>query len=105
MNFVKFTEYNDWEGETWHFWLQLDGNVAELQKLSHHLEGNEDFRLSLSGTPESEVDILVKHDDLAGYMGLHNKVTGKFTCPEPDDDSEDWLKDVFYKGGIKEYFK
>lgn len=109
--FVKFRETNDLEGESWNFWLQLDGNEEQLNKLSDLLDADEyeeSFSVDMKNAiPESEVDILVKHSE-SGYMHDHNKVTGKFELPESTgdyDDDSDFYIDVFYKGGIKDYFK
>jgi hypothetical protein len=112
MNFVKFTEINDYEGETWNFWLQLDGNEAELRELQTWLNTFDDdgeiYQLDMTPVPESEVDTLVKHTD-SGYMDTHNKIMGKFTCPQPsaaeEEDGYLWLNDRFYKGDIAGYFK
>lgn len=112
MNFVKFTEINDNEGEEWNFWLQLDGNEAQLKELQAWLgtfdDDGESYNLDMSPVPEVEVDILVKHTG-GGYMYYENKVTGTFTCPVPDTKEEDrgweWLNDNFYKGDIQRHFK
>ena len=114
--FVRFRESNDNEGESWNFWLQLDGNEAELQKLQDALDNNdlEDaYSLNMTAVPESEVDILVKHSD-SGYMTYENKVTGKFKMPEPKldgdglianyEDANEYYFDTFYKGGIEDCF-
>jgi hypothetical protein len=112
MNFVKFTEINDHEGESWNFWLQLDGNKTQLKELESWLgtfdEYGESYKLDMEPVPEFEVDILVKHSD-SGYMQYENKIKGKFICPTPGSEEEEngyrWLNDNFYKGDIKEYFK
>lgn len=109
--FVKFREYNDNEGESWNFWLQLDGNEAELEKMSANLEKFDSegwYDLNLKDPiPESEVDILVKHSD-SGYMMNENKITGTFTSPEinatDDDEGWEWITDNFYKGDIARHF-
>lgn len=117
--FVKFREYNDNEGESWNFWLQLDGNESELQDLDKlintaEMGGSESFSLDMKNPiHESEVDILVKHTE-GGYMNDHNKVTGTFKCPDikinpeweeiPDEFFEE-LDDTFYKGDIARHFK
>lgn len=114
MNFVKFTENNDHEGESWNFWLQKDGNEKELDKLFDLMTDHaseEEFGMDMREVPESEVDIVVKHSD-EGYIPYNNKVTGTFVCPEiPEDiiDTEDdsvweWLQDNFYKGDIERHF-
>ena len=116
MNFVKFTEHNDHEGEDWVFWLQLEGNEADLETLAEFLEqfdpDGESFELDGTAVPEEEVDILIKHTG-QGYMDYHNKVTGTMTLPEIDlervatDDEAgyEWLQDNFYKGDIARCFK
>lgn len=117
MNFVKFTETNDNEGEQWNFWLQLDGNEEQLRELQSWLgtfdDDGESYELDMTPVPESEVDILVKHSD-EGYFMYENKVEGKFTCPHPsedvtggntEDEGYDWLNDNFYKGDIERHFK
>lgn len=114
MHFVKFTEHNDHEGETWNFWLQKDGNEKELDDLfelmsEHGVE--EEFELDMREVPESEIDILVKHTD-QGYMSYHNKVVGTFVCPvmpvevaDSDDDAGwEWFQENFYKGEIERHF-
>lgn len=107
--FVRFQESNDHEGETWNFWLQVDGNEAELDKLAAALKAWEEwadsgceYQLFLEEpVTESEVDILIKHSR-SGYMRFENKVTGTLKVPEdlPDEDQFDGL----YKGGITGLF-
>jgi hypothetical protein len=113
MNFVKFTEHNDHEGESWCFWLQKDDNdneLAKLQKLLGEYDTYEEtYKLqNMGAVDEHDVDVLVKHSG-EGYMSYHNKVSGKFTCPQPTEeekkDGYGWLNDTFYKGEIREYFK
>jgi len=116
MKFVKFTEHNDWEGEDWNFWLQLDGNEAALKDLQSWLgtfdDDGEQYELDMTPVDEKEVDMLVKHSG-QGYMDYENKVTGTLEVPqvqykdtEPDlVEGQDWLNDNFYKGDIKRHFK
>jgi len=118
LKFVPFTEENDWEGETWRFWLQLTGNEAEIEKLGNLLikqatgEDGEKreipYSIDLSDElTEAEVDLLVDHAHGTSYMSSETKVTGTFTCPEGPDvhaDQDDGDDDPFYKGGITELF-
>lgn len=104
--FVQYTEENDHEGETWHFWLQVDGNEEQLAKLRGLLAAeSEDGELDLDYTltenvePESVVDKLVQYADM-GYMRTHTKVLGSLTCPA--DLGEDG--DELYKGRIADHF-
>lgn len=113
MKFVKFTEINDWEGETWYFWLQLDNNESELKELESWLgtfdDNGQEYELDMTPVDEKEVDALVKHGG-QGYMDYHNKVTGIFICPQPseevqkNDEGGNWLSDNFYKGDIERHF-
>jgi hypothetical protein len=104
--YLKFTEVNDHEGETWHHYLPIEGNEAALEQLRAYLakaktECHWEFPYELGTEPiaESDVDTLVKHADM-GYMAQHNKVAGvlkKFdTSADPDD--------LFYKGQIEDLF-
>lgn len=121
MNFVKLTENNDNEGESWNFWLQLDQNGAQLSRLAKIIDlandagFDEAYELDMTSVDESEVDILIKHTD-SGYMDYENKVIGKLELPkfdnslfvyedEVDDAVFEWLNDNLYKGDIVRWFK
>ena len=112
MKFVKFTENNDNEGESWNFWLQLDENQNELNRLqmlvSRFDPNRESYEINMLPVDESEVDVLVKHTG-QGYMDYENKVIGYLTLPEVDenldeDSGYDWLLNNFYKGDIENCF-
>lgn len=103
--YVKFTENNDHEGESWNFWLPVDGNEQELEVLAVLVATDDEY-------PEYELDLDHPEDETAvdafvrrakqvegGYMDSDNKVTGVLTVP-PDLDV-----DKLYKGGIKGLFK
>ena len=106
--FVRFKEYNDWEGETWNWWLQVDGNEEELQKFVNLLSaaaGEEEYDLDYTYyeddvEDEFVVDKLVEYSN-SSYGADHTKVTGKFTCP--DTLGQDL--DLLYKGGLAAYFR
>lgn len=107
LQFVKFTEHNEWEGETWNFWLQVNGNETALAKLADALrvgvaDSEPEYELASIGSAvaESTVDDLIEHADDEGYMCAHNKVTGVLTVP---DDLGDYL-DKLYKGQITNLF-
>lgn len=108
MLFVPFTENNEWEGEEWTFWLQLGGNSEELAEFMGYLivGQNDDCEFPYDidmNTAESEevVDKLVQHAQV-GYMSNHNKVVGRFTCPQSTGEQFD--RDL-NKGGIRKHFK
>ncbi len=116
LKFVRFDETNEHEGETWTFWLQVDGNEDQLDKLWNLLieanknpddddEEYEEFAYDLSDRAEEtvfehDVDVLVKRAAGNGYMAAHHKVVGKFTCPDSLGDGADDL----YKGKIRKLF-
>lgn len=102
--FMRYTEYNDHEGETWTFWLQVDGNEDALGWLNQFLETiNADdmdpaYQVFADQViPEEHVDVLTTWGG-EGYMALHNKVTGKLDIPA------DFAPDDLYKGRIEGLF-
>ncbi len=109
LKFVRFDETNEHEGETWTFWLQVNGNEDQLDKLWNLLidaaGDDEDFAYDLSSyteetLPEEHVDVLVKHAAGDGYRAAHEKVVGRFVCPDSLGDGADDL----YKGKIAKLF-
>lgn len=102
--FVRLTENNGWEGESWNFYLQLDGNEGALSRLLVLLDADavdDEYELDLQPIEEWEVDTLVAHSD-SGYLQYENKVLGRFTCPEEWTDE---LEQKLYKGGIYRFFE
>jgi hypothetical protein len=106
LKFVRLTEHNDNEGETWSFWLQANGNESQLEKLGDLLdeEAEEDdwegFPYSLDLEDEvSEyiVDALVRYSS-DGYYPDHTKVVGLLILPV------DLEVDDLYKGGVRDFF-
>jgi hypothetical protein len=105
MQFIKFTERNQHEGETWRFYLQVDGNEDQITKLRRLLAGYNvkpsiSYELDDQLLEETTVDALVEHGDDEGYMPAHNKVVGRFVCP----DDLGHRADELYKGSIEEFF-
>lgn len=111
MMYAQFTELNEWENENWHFWIPIDGNEEELQKLLRLLTAadpdSDTYSLKLTPVPEQIVDWLTEKlaDDTA-YMPSHNKLTGKLTVPDYDPGLVDFGEDdPFYKGGIEKFME
>lgn len=101
--FVKFTEHNDHEGETWHYWLQWQINQTQIEHLRKLIADNEDqYELADYVREEDEVDVLVDEAD-CGYTYSHNKVVGELRGLPESIDWESW-DDPFYKGGIRDFF-
>ena len=112
-SFVKVTEHNDCEGETWVFWVQLEGNEEQLA----HLDGltwdnyfRDIFSVDMNCVETEEaVDVLVRHAVL-GYCFSHNKLKGHLKLPkEPKKKTAGWFKEYFYrnlyKGRIEKHVK
>jgi hypothetical protein len=120
MKFVKLTEVNEHEGETWRFWLQVDGNEAELGRLRGAIDavaqiyGDGEpgcpFVLAALSDAKSEayVDVLVDEtQDDEGYMAPNHKITGTLSVPSwpaPGDFGSHIEQDL-YKGGVAKLFR
>lgn len=99
--YVQFTEVNDWEGETWYFYLPLEGNAREIGRLAYLIRDSESYDIDFTQLTEEQVDTLVEFGG-AGYLYYHNKVEGDLQDLPEELDPEN---DPFYKGGIEEFFK
>jgi hypothetical protein len=90
--YLRFTEHNDWEGETWHFYIPFDDQHLEWIKAKLSSDEVFDYSYVLSEKKiytEAEVDILVQNSD-CGYMMEHNKVK--------EISIDENKEDPFYKG-------
>lgn len=118
--FVRLTEINDHEGETWYWYLLLNGNEGNLETLNliiREYSNVDEYELDLDNTlSESEVDTLVKHgNDTTMYQNQFNKITGVMKKPEVDElvhrhgeynGQPGWLElDGLYKGRVDSLFK
>lgn len=101
----RFIENNEHEGETWSFWLQVDGNEETLKLFAEQLDSAQKDRFDppyeLTGDTlgDHDVDVLAEYGG-QGYMDLHTKVAGRLSIP---DEFEHDL-DLLYKGGIRDFF-
>lgn len=103
--YVKFTESNEWEGETWHFYIPIAGNEEAIALLREKIadpdfqdpEGDPlEYVLAEEELTEVEVDTLVRHGDIDGYMPEHNKLQGRI------DSGMIRERRDFYKGAIRD---
>lgn len=97
--FYAFKEVNDWEGESWYFYVPL--TIKEKEHLEDLLERiGPDSPYTLEGDiSEEEIDVLVKNTN-EGYMPEDNKCSGAkvdILSLTYEDFEED---DFFYKGQI-----
>jgi len=60
-NFIRFKECNSWEGETWNFYIPVEGNEKAIKRLAKILEKYPSYTLYPIPLSEKEVDILVKN--------------------------------------------
>lgn len=109
MNFVKFTECNEWEGETWNFYIPYDNNAKELTELAFLFQKfekdfPEDFNpytLEINNLiSEFDVDDLCKQKSNTTYLNEHNKLIGKLNLADMTN-----IDDDLYKGGIERFVK
>lgn len=66
-DYRRFTEHNEWEGETWSFYIPVDGNVETLDALAALIAkydpDAESFEMPERVFTEEEVDLLVEWGD------------------------------------------
>lgn len=100
--YMQLAEVNEHEGETWYFYIPVQGNEVALEQLRAKFtewdSGDDpEFYLAEELFTETEVDILVKHGD-EGYMAYHNKLAGIL----PEDVVQGLQEDdgKLYKGNI-----
>lgn len=107
MTYLRLTEHNDWEGETWDFFIQVDDNEEAIKVLREKITQSEDFVLGTDEMTDIEVDILVeKGNNESGYMARFNKVPGILDLDKIKEITFDpELGAGLYKGGIKDYIK
>ncbi len=102
--YVRLIEHNDWEGETWNFYVPVLGNEDQLNKIDNGIfkyQHGETYKLDRSRLTEEEVDERVSMGG-GGYMARHNKYKGIIDEEILDVALQD--KDSFfsylYKGGL-----
>lgn len=104
--YLDFVEHNDWEGESWHFYIPVAGNEEAIEKFKiiinaiNETSGDE-YEIGKEMLKEEEVDTLVRFGG-QGYYSNHNKLEGKLVIKKLQkalDDDDDPL----YKGGITDY--
>lgn len=101
--FTQLIEHNQHEGQSWSFWLQVDGNEDALHELEAHII-NEDLEEEYEFTGvtiyEWELDTLVNYGNFGyDYMNQHHKVAGKLKLPNGFQAND------IYKGGIRDFYK
>lgn len=98
--YLRFTEDNDWEGESWFFYLPIEGNEASLEHLRALIAESDWYSLSDATFSKRSVKTIVKHSQ-CGYMKYENRARGVFKPPVDIDWTDE---DPFNKGGILDFF-
>ena len=97
MEYYMVSENNDWEGETWRWYIPAnEKNLEDLTALKDTLEEFEEYRIFL--TPIKEVIVKDRiENQRVGYMFPHN--WGPKSVPElPEGLDEEGIERLFYKG-------
>lgn len=115
---LHLVEKNDWEGETWHFYVPLAGNeeaVDIVEDFVKRLAAECDHPSDLSYTCKREklhLDTVAKLGGSSGYMDEHNVIEKldlakvravDWHALEPRSGDEPALKDHLYKGGLRNF--
>lgn len=96
MKYMMFTENNEWEGETWNFFIPIEGNEAVIEKIRKLIRGNSAYELGEPVWTQSEVEKLLRKPSRTDYINEFNLVSAVNDLP----DTIDWERDndPFYKG-------
>lgn len=95
--YVRFTEHNEHEGETWHFYIRKQGNEDVLAHIAELIKNEFDYEMSMKlEYIEKEVEVMVRNTG-SGYMDYHNRVE---KVNHRVDKKPLRLEDL-YKGGIR----
>ena len=96
-NFYKFAERNEWEGETWNFYILITKEErSKLKKLIGKYDWMTSYSVSDDTITEDVINELVRNQSDYGYMAKHNKIIN--IKPIPDEIDIDKEGDIFYKG-------
>ncbi len=107
MDYFRFTEHNDNEGETWHFFIPVKDNKETIKNLKTFLEGlsENEYEISDKLLEYTEVEVLCKNTD-SGYMDFNNQLFGKLILPKLEMHKNGYIEDdPLYKGGIQNFME
>lgn len=98
--FIEFVENNDWEGETWSFWIPQEGNEDAIAKLTEIIVDDDSYQIGDKPLEdEKQLDFLIERTkDETGYMARHHKLSGLLKIPKKKDAAA--IRESLYKGGI-----
>lgn len=110
-NYLRFTEINEHEGETWRFYIPVEGNQDAIDRLSRVLEAHdltETFKFNATPAPESVVDTIVAealedYEENGGYRPARVELEGRLVLPDQLEEAEYIdVVNLLYKGGIED---
>jgi hypothetical protein len=94
--YFEITENNDWEGETWHFFVPLTPN--EEQKLRQYVKaGGPAYRMAVEAVALINIEVLMGHEGSTTYYGEFCRCA---PLEKPIPDAFDSENDQLYKGGL-----
>lgn len=106
MAYYRLIEKNDWEGETWYFYVGLNKEQYKeflnlLKAVKAQWDGDTCYDLSKKTFTKKEIDKLIEEGGDTGYFHKHN-FCGNLTkkLPMVKEFKDD---DPFYKGGIRKF--
>jgi hypothetical protein len=95
--YVRFTENCDWEGETWNFYLPVEGNeeaLAWLRALIVEKDAGDEYELGEETYTQLEVAALARSHSQTDYLPEHTVFSGRLATG--------YDLDALYKGGIRD---
>lgn len=109
--YVRLTERNDQEGETWRFYIPIEGNEAAIALVARAVDilsstfGDVSYMLTQTPIDEETVDTLIKNgNDVVGYMAAHTKLAGVLIPPgDVLMRARDLDDNPLYKGEIRNW--
>lgn len=106
--FLDLAECNEWEGETWHFYLEYrrsDMSDALIEGLAASISANnDDWSIKRTGMDYKLTKNMIEYDESDGYMSKHNygceldsaTVQGWLDCEGCMASAEYWYKGDFH---------
>jgi hypothetical protein len=106
-DYVVFEERNQWERETWKFYIPVKGNEDAIKQLRQVISRDERFAcfsLSKEIMDGDEVDLRVGRS-ASGYMNYHNRLSGTLNVAALKAVKGEDRFQALYKGGIRNFVK
>lgn len=95
--YVRFTENCEWEGETWNFYLPLEGNEEALDSLRALIadgDAGDEYEVGDETYTPAEVAALARGRSGTDYLPEHTVLSGRLSVVND--------LDLLYKGGVRD---